>query len=95
MVQDGIITKAEKELILKIAKEDNIPEDEAKIYLIGEKKKVISKKDKPSTFMKVLEVAGKIGGALVVVGGGVFKLLEVITAFNDVKDNGYRCSKKS
>ena len=45
--------------------------------------------------MKVLEVAGKIGGALVVVGGGVFKLLEVITAFNDVKDNGYRCSKKS
>lgn len=93
VVRDGIVTDEEEKLILKIAKEEGICEDEAKVYLIGEKKKINAKSGRKSNWHKTFEVIAVIGGAVVTVAGGAFKVLEVITAANDAKDNKFRTKK--
>ena len=45
VVADGVITPEEETLILNLAKEEGISENDAKIYLIGEIKKIMERRN--------------------------------------------------
>lgn len=71
VVSDGVVTSEEEELILNLAKEEGISENDAKIYLAGEKKKA-NKKPR-------LTQENIVNLTTVVVGAAVSILVAIIT----------------
>lgn len=63
VVADGIVTSEEEVLILNLAKEEGISENDAKIYLAGEKKK--ANKKPPITQENIVNLVTVVVGATV------------------------------
>jgi len=97
IVSDGIVTPEEEILILNLAKEEGISENDAKIYLASEKKKVKEKKEDKSeektNWEKAKPVLSDIGKGVIAVAGFIGTALTVFKEFNDLKDNKFRSKK--
>lgn len=83
VVADGIVTPEEETLILNLATEEGISENDARIYLIGEIKKIKEKrngnrKTNWETVKPILEDIGKGVGTVLTIIGGIFVLLEKV-----------------
>ena len=84
VVADGIVTKEEQELLLKIAKEDKISESDATAYYIQQAKKAKAKINGKPAWEYASDIFGGIGKVLVAVLGAVGGILSVLE-FLDAK----------
>lgn len=91
-----MVTPEEETLILNLAKEEGISENDAKIYLIGEKKRIKEKRDgggNQSNWKQWKAILGDIGKGTIAVFAAIGTVLAVVKDFNDLKDNKFRSKK--
>lgn len=92
VVADGIVTPEEEALILNLAKEKGISENDARIYLTGEIKKIKEKrngnrKTNWETVKPILEDVGKVAGTIISIIGGIFVILKEADELKNNKNN--------
>ena len=84
-VEDGVLTPEEKKELKKIAKEDNIDETDAEIYIVQELKRKKMEVDKKKNGIDWLSKMPQIAATIASVAGVVITVLDKMDKFNPNK----------